>query len=130
MLYVTTRIQRDAFTAHKALRENRGPAGGYFLPMRTPQFTREQLIALSQKSFGQCVADVINLLFNMKLSGWDVEFAIGRYPVKLVSIGSRVTVAETWHNPDWRFDRLVCSLEKFLTKEENASQQPGDWLRV
>lgn len=130
MLYVTTRIQRDAFTAHKVLWNNRGPAGGFFLPMRAPRYSKEQLLELSQKSFGECVANVINLLFNTKLSGWDIEFSIGRYPVKLVSIGSRATVAETWHNPDWQFDRLVSSLEKLLVREKSTSAQPSDWLKT
>ena len=41
MLYVTTRNNRDAYTARRALTENRGPDGGFFVPFREPVFTPE-----------------------------------------------------------------------------------------
>ena len=41
MLYVTTRNNRDAFTAQRVLTENRGPEGGLFLPFREPLFSEE-----------------------------------------------------------------------------------------
>ena len=51
MLYVTTRNNRDAYTAQRVLRENRGPDGGLYVPFREPVFSREEIDALKEKSF-------------------------------------------------------------------------------
>ena len=129
MLYVTTRINADAFTAHRCREENRGPEGGLYLPMRMPFFSREEISALAGKPFGQNVADVMNLLFNTKLDSWAVEFAIGRHPVRMISLSSKVVVAETWQNPDWKFERLAKNLAKVVsgTGEE---REPSDWVLI
>lgn len=129
MLYITTRIHGDAFTARHALTENRGPEGGLYLPMRMPVLTPEQICALGEKSFGQNVADVMNLLFNTDLDGWAVEFSIGRYPMRMVSLSGKVTVTEVWHNPQWQFERLVRNLCKTVlgTAEE---PEPSDWMMI
>ena len=50
MLYVTTRIGEDAFTASRALAESRGPDGGFYVPMRLPRFNRDQIVELGQKT--------------------------------------------------------------------------------
>lgn len=130
MLYVTTRIEEDAFTANRSLAENRGPGGGFFVPMRLPVLDRQQILQLGEKPFSQNVADVINLLFNRSLDGWGVEFGIGRYPVKLVRLNSRITVAETWHNPSWRFERLAMGVEKAVRQSDQIRQTPSDWLMI
>lgn len=114
MLYVTTRNNRDAYTAQRALRENRGPDGGLYLPFRTPKFSPADIDALAEKPFGQCVADVLNLLFNTKLTSWDVDFCVGRYPVRLQTLRHRIIMAESWHNPGWDFDCMVDNLAKHL----------------
>ena len=129
MLYVTTRINGDAFTAHRCLTENRGPEGGLYLPMRMPEFSRDEVQALGDQSFAQNVADIVNLLFNTKLDSWSVEFGIGRYPVRMVDLSSKVTVAETWHNPDWKFERLAKNLAKAVMQTAE-DQKPSDWLMI
>lgn len=130
MLYVTTRMEKDAFTAHRSLAENRGPGGGFYLPMRMPEFDRQQIIALGEKSFSQNVAEIVNLLFNTDLDGWAVEFAIGRYPVKMVQLNSRVSVAETWHNPSWRLERLAMGIEKAVRQSDEVREKPSGWLMI
>lgn len=129
MLYVTTRINTDAFTPRRALTEDRGPEGGLFLPMRMPAFSAAELEAMKKRSFGENVAAVMNLLFGSKLSGWSIEFAIGRYPVRLVDLSSKVTVAETWHNPDWKFERLAKNLARAVT---DIGEEPvvTDWMMI
>ena len=128
MLYVTTRVQSDAFTANRVLTEDRGPMGGFFLPMQMPKFDEKQIRALAEKSFAANVAEIINLLFGTELDSWTVEFAIGRYPVKLVPISGRATVAETWHNPAWRFERLARGIEKAILQSDNVEQT--DWMVI
>lgn len=129
MLYVTTRINADAFTPRRALTEDRGPEGGLFLPMRLDGFSPAEVLGLKERSFSQNVADVLNLLFGTRLTAWSVEFSIGRYPVRLVDLSSKVTVAESWHNPDWRFDRLAKNLARSLGAE---GEDPAvtDWMAI
>ena len=130
MLYVTTRVSQDAFTAQRALTENRCPEGGFFVPMQLPRFEKAQIADLAEKSFSQNAADILNLLFGTRLDGWAVEFGIGRYPVKLVALNSKITVAETWHNPVWRFERLACGIEKAIRQSDQINKTPSDWLMI
>ena len=78
MLYVTTRVGQDAFTANRALSENRCPEGGFFVPMRLPYFDEVQIAQLAEKSFSQNMADILNLFFGTRLDGRSLELAIGR----------------------------------------------------
>lgn len=127
MLYVTTRNNRDAFTAQRALKENRSPDGGLYLPFQTPKFSAADIDAMAEKPFNQCVADILNLLFNTKLTSWDIDFCVGRYPVRLEPLGHRIVIGESWHNPDWNYDRMVTSLNSYLCKETGV---PSDWVKI
>ena len=128
MLYVTTRNNRDAYTAQRVLRENRGPDGGLYVPFREPVFSREEIDALKEKSFHQCVAEVLNRLFNTKLTRWDVEFCVGRYPVRLVNLPQRIIAGECWHNPEWTFDHLVHILAEQL--RGGCPGADGGWAKT
>ncbi len=128
MLYVTTRNSRDAYTAHRALLENRGPDGGLYLPFRPPAFSQEELDGLLAAPFCVCLARVLNLLFNTKLQSWDVEATLGRQPVRLKQLGARITVAETWHNPQWSYEGLTRKLMQLLSG--GTQEQPGNWTRI
>lgn len=130
MLYVTTRVSQDAFTANRALSEDRCPEGGFFVPMRMPHFESQEVAQLGEKSFAQNVAEVLNRLFGTQLDGWAVEFGIGRYPVKPVALNHKITVAESWHNPVWRFERLACGIEKAIRQSDQISKSPTDWLMI
>ena len=128
MLYVTTRNSVDTYTCAHTLQENRGPDGGFYVPMRLPVLTSGQIAALGEKSFSQNVADTVNLFFGTKLDSWSVEFAIGRYPVQYKNAGNRTLVAETWHNPAWNFERLARGIEKAIRQSDQISPEPADWL--
>ena len=130
MLYVTTGNHRDAYTAYRVLAEQRGPDGRLYLPMSRPNFSPNLIRELGEKTFSQNVADIVNLLFNTELDSWAVEFAIGRYPVKLVNVSGRATIAETWHNPTWRFERLARGIEKAIKQSDQISPVPSDWLMI
>ena len=130
MLYVTTRDPSDAYTANRALSENRCVEGGFFVPMRLPHFDESEIAALADKSFSQNVADILNLLFGTQLDGWGVEFGIGRYPVKLVSLNGRIMVAESWRNTMYRFERLANGVEKAIRQSDQINQVPSDWLMI
>lgn len=130
MLYVTTRLDRDAYTSHRALTESRAPDGGFYTPIQLPKLSAREIAQLSDKSFSRNVADIVNLFFGSSLDSWAVEFAIGRYPVKLATVGGRTVIAETWHNPVWRFERLARGVEKAICQSDQISAVPSDWLMI
>lgn len=110
MLYVTTRNNADAYTSSRALRESRGSDGGLYVPFHLPVFSADEVAALGEKRFSDCVADTLNGLFGTRLTGWDVECRIGRYPVRLVPLSQKNLIAECWHNVNGSFDWLVSAL--------------------
>lgn len=129
MLYVTTRNSKDAYTAHRALCEKRGPDGGVYVPFRKPNFTEADIEALAGKPFNACVAEVIDLLFNTRLSRWDVDFCVGRYPVRLHTMSHRIIIGECWHNPEWDISYMVCNLANRIRVKGNAGDL-GDWPEI
>lgn len=130
MLYVTTRSTSDAYTPARVLTEDYAPDGGFFVPLRFANTEDEELRGYLGGSFSQNVAQILNAFFGCRLDGWSVEFAIGRYPVKQVSLNSRVWVAETWHNPNWRFLRLVSGLEKAILQSDHVRPVPSNWMKI
>ena len=128
MLYVTTRNNRDAYTAHRAMAECRGPDGGLYVPFREPRFTPEEIRAFSEKTFNTAVAEILNRLAGTKLTGWDVDLAIGRYAVRMEKLGQRVMVAECFHNLEADFSGIV----RILSDQLAASAQlaPGCWSEI
>lgn len=130
MLYVTTRSNRDAFTPHRILTQNRAADGGLYVPFRDLQFTPDEIAELSKQSFSKCVSDVLNKLFRTNLTSWDIEFAAGRYPVRLRKLGQRVIVGECWHNLEADFLRIARSITALLRKEEQSEILCGEWTLV
>lgn len=127
MLYVTTRNNRDAYTSNRALCELRAPDGGFYLPFRHPKFTQEEISALSGKSFGQSVADVLNCLFNIHLTGWEIDSCCGRAPVRLSDLRHRIIIAEGWHNPANTFARITESVSARLRRQTGDI---SDWVNI
>lgn len=128
MLYVTTRDDREAYTAHKALTESRAPDGGFYIPYHMPQFTADEIEALAKKPFGQCVSEILNTLFGTHLTAWDIDCTIGRSPMRLNPITQRIIIGEVWHNLDWDFKSTVSGLMNLLTEE--TSNAPSDWSLI
>ncbi len=127
MLYVSTRNAFDAYTVSHAIRDAYAPDGGRYLPFRLPQWDAKTLEELTKASFGQCVADVLNTFFSGNLSGWDVEFAIGRHAVKTVPLRGRMVIGELWHNLEHSFDHL----EQTLAQRVSGKDTKADgWVRV
>ena len=130
MLYVTTRDKTNVNTAYRTLGTNRGDDGGFFVPFQMPKLTQEQLNDLKNKTFGQNVADILNLLFKARLDAWDVDFSIGRYPTKLVAMSHRIVFAEVWHNPDLDFVRIVRNLTSRIRGTEDTVGEPTNWAWI
>ncbi len=129
MLYATTRNQNDVFTAFKAIHTDCAPDGGLYVPFKLPHWQREQLKSLAHNSFGQTVADVLNGFFSCGLSAWDVEFAVGRSPMRLSAVNHRVVIAELFHNPQEKYSHIVQTLSDKIRKE-GAGEPPTGWVEI
>lgn len=128
MLYVTTRNNAQPQTAFRAFSESRGEDGGLYLPLRLGPLSSEEIAGLKEKSFGEAVAQILNLFFATQLTGWDVEFAVGRYPIRLIPMSHRMVLTEIWHNPDWDFARTI--REMSLLVSGGNSDCPGNWGEI
>jgi len=127
LLYVTTRNHQDAFTTCHVLTRSKGADGGLYVPLHLPKLSEQERNKLFKMSFGQCVAEMLNLFFSTKLTGWDVDFSVGRYPVRIEQLAHRIMMAETWHNPDWQYRCLERNLMELLHAETDI---PGNWVCV
>lgn len=130
MLYITTRDKTNAYTAYRTLALNRSSDGGVFLPFRMPELDGAFIQGLGEKSFGQNVADILNLFYGARLDGWDVDFCIGRYPTKMVPMSHRITVAEMWHNPDNDYARVVRNLSGRIRGLGDTTDLPTNWAWI
>lgn len=130
MLYITTRGNKDAFTAYRTLVANEATDGGQFLPFAMSSYDANAISALASKSFGETVAELLNRFFSSQLTGWDVDFAIGRNAVKLVSMNHRIAIAELWHNPVGKFTYIVNSLYKKICGESTPADTPTRWVTI
>lgn len=127
MLYVTTRNEREQYPALRTLGQNRGPDGGMYTPFRLPVFSREEVEGLKDMSFGTCVALVLEKLFFPRLDGVELDFAIGRTPVKIPVMSHRIAVAELWHNIHQSFDWVVCELTQRLRTQSQQDAPVTQW---
>lgn len=127
MLYLTTRDRFDTYTAPHALRADWADNGGFYYPFRLPNVEELQLQELSEKGFSSIVAVVLNRFFGTRMSAWDVEFAIGRYPVKLIPSKHRILMAELWHNQESDYDYMVRILTEQLLP---AGSKQTSWVRI
>ena len=128
MLYLSTRNKTDSFTAHRVLHSEHAPDGGMFLPMQIPVFDDFLLSDYEHMSFNEAIASILNLFFGTKLSAWDVDFAVGRQAVELVSCGYKAFLAESWHNPAGAHADFVNRLFCLVTGEKNIKQAPNAWF--
>lgn len=129
MLYATTRNKSDVETAYKTVHLDCSGDGGLFTPFRLEPLSRQEIEALKGRGFGQNMAHILNHFFSCSLTGWDIEFAVGRSPVRMNSITHRILIAETWHNSQWRFDHVVQLVSDRLRKE-GEGETPSNWVSV
>ncbi len=129
MLYVTTRDNRDAFTAHRAIFEEYGPDGGRYIPFSLPEFSKEEIAELKNEAFSQTVANILNVFFSARLTGWDVDFCIGRNPLRFLQMNHRIVVAELWHNLDGQYAYIIHNLAAKICQERGTCVV-SNWMRI
>ena len=130
MLYVTTRGTQDAFTAYRAIRQDRGPDGGFFVPMRMPVMTTAELLSLHTKGFGQNTADILNLFFGTKFTGWDVDVTIGRRIFTTKSIGHRTVIGRLSQDALGSLDGVLRGLAERVVPELPKNAPIANWLEI
>lgn len=130
MLYATTRSKIQIDTPIHTLHRVSAPDGGMYVPYRLPVLGQNGLDGLKKLDFGDSIALVLNQLFGTSLTGWDVEFAIGRNPVRLHTQNHKVIIAESWHNLTWDFDGMVKSLSALLQGCDKEQVRLTDWARI
>lgn len=119
MLYGTTRANADIFTANHALTQDASSSGGQFVPYKMPSFSRDALQALARLTFSERIGEILNMLFGKKLSGIDIEYAIGRHPVRFVPIQHKAVLVQCWHNLGSSKAWLISRLDALLTRESS-----------
>lgn len=130
MLYVTTRNTTDVHTAYHALTKDRSREQGLYVPFRLPRFSPEELQMLSQKSFSENVCHLLKLLLGKELMSWEVDYAIGRNPVKLVPLSHKIIAGETWRNLDWEFSRLAKELMAKILGQSIHEVSITSWSQI
>ncbi len=129
MLYVSTRSKFDSYTAYRALHEQCAPEGGMFVPMRLPLLSAAQIRAMKNLSFGQIAAQLLNAFFSVKLDSWDIDFKLGRNPIRLQHFNRQLIVAELWHNMQSQYSGLERTLYSMLC-EADADKAVTQWGRL
>jgi hypothetical protein len=94
------------------------------------QMDRKQVLELGQMSFGQCVSEILNQFFTCNITSWDVEFCIGRYPVKIEDVGHRVLAAQTWHNLVADYAWAEKSLAEYICGSSMPPEGATGWVKI
>lgn len=130
MLYLSTRNKADSFTAYRVLHASAAPDGGMFVPMQLPVQDDIALATFERMSFGESTAAILNLFFGTKLTGWDVDFAVGRQALDLVSAGYKISLAESWHNPTGTHKYFLKRLYCLVRGEKYTPDDPNLWFQT
>lgn len=130
MLYLSTRNKTESYTAYRVLRSERAVCDGMFMPMHLPVMDDIALASFERMNTGEAIASIMNLFFDTNISAWDVDFAVGRQAVELVSFGYKVSLAESWHNPAGSYDYFVNCLYSLAIGEKQTKRIPNAWFQT
>lgn len=114
MRYVTTRNNRDSYSTEQVLRGEIAPDDGLVVPLDQPDQLDVILREGKEKPFNVRLAGILNCLLETELTGWDIDFCVGRYPVRTSTMSHRITIGECWHNPGWDFQWMANRLTEHI----------------
>ena len=120
MLYVTTRGGSEIVTAHWAMTHD--PDAGQLIPRQEIRFDGD----IAKRSFNQNIAYALELLFQEKISAWDVDMALGKHPVDLMDLNSRTVEARLWWGADRGFSQFVDRLFRIFSAD--PLERPSTWF--
>ena len=127
MLYLTTRDRFDTYTAFHAIKHDTAPNGGLFVPFKMPKIDMKDLETMS---FCDCVAFVLNQLFSTRRTGKEVEFSIGRNPVRIKTAHQRTVIAELFRNLDGSYEKMEQRLASKICSCFNTDGETTSWLAI
>jgi len=130
VLYVTTRNKNEIETPNHPLCKEHSRDGGLYVPYHLPRLDPDKFEVLKKCSFNECVAQVMNLFFRTKLTGWDVDFLVGRRPARLVNQSHKIVIAEMWHNLSWDFSGIVQKFSDHLRGVESCREEASNWMWI
>lgn len=129
MLYATTRSKVEIYTAQRALKEDRSPDGGLYIPAQVPAYADSEIMSLREMEPAAAMADVMNRFWGTKLSQWDVEFHLDKGLYSMSGMSHRIVIGELWKNSLGSLESLESTLTKLVSVEEGVTE-PGAWMRV
>ena len=100
------------------------------VPVSFPVFSANQLAEMSEKPISSCIADILNLFYDLNISGWDIEFCVGRHPIRLANVGNRITIAECWRNPQWCFSGFIRNVTDLICPGETPTFWDETAIRI
>ena len=128
MLYVSTRSRTDSFTSYRTLHEECAPDTGLFVPFRLPVFSKEEIRTFQEKTFGDCVAQILNLFFSAGLTGFDIDCLIGHNPIRINMMPHRLVICELWRNSQSSYSYLEQMIYQKISG--TTAKQPTNWSKI
>lgn len=96
--------------------------------MESQPFSAAEVEALLGMPFADCIAVFLNRLYDTQLKPTDLDFGIGRYPVRLTKLGHKMVVGELWHTAAGTFADSVSRIASLLGAEN--ADVGGGWRRI
>lgn len=129
MLYSITTNNSITFESHCPLTQDYTADRGIFVPLEFPHFSHKDILALQENSFGQNIANIMNLFFSTELNGWDVDFCIGRSTMRMTQVNGKLLAIELWHTPTDNFSYFASRLYATITKTP-TNDTPTEWFHI
>jgi threonine synthase len=98
--------------------------------MQMPVFGQNDILKLSGNSFGQNVADILNLFFGTKITAWDVDVTIGRRVFSSNPAGHRTLRVQLWDDIHGNFRWVLRSLAQLVSPELAKGEGICNWLEI
>lgn len=127
MLYLTTADKYDTYTVYRTLTGDTAPNGGLYLPFKMPKISMEEI---GEKSFCECIAQILNQFFSAGLTGKEVEFCVGRYPVRIQSGHQKLLIAQIWRNLDGSYSKMERRLAARICNQAENDVKITSWLAI
>ena len=116
-------------TAYRAIHADCYADGGLFVPFRLERMDKEQLAASLAGPTSQVIANILNQFFGCGLTMADVDFTIGRAPIKTKTNGRNLVTLELWHNTGGDCVHLARRLSDRL-RTTGKGEMPSNWMQI
>ncbi len=126
MLYVTTKSEKITYTAPSVMENATAPDGGLFVPMKLPRYDGAALGEAMKLPFWDCVAEILNRFFPLRLRGCDLSTPELMEP-ELITMPYKIDLAQLWSKTKGNYRAYR---EAILTRMGCRTSQPESWCVV